>query len=817
MQLNVEQQKLIQNKNLGHSLLKGVAGSGKTTVAVCRIPFLLQNYCIEKDDHILMVTYNKSLTNYISYIYEMIQENRDRQIQLFDENADKEKLEITNIDKVTYFYFKKYIKLKNINISMADDKTSTEILQHCILSMKEKFPNVKLMEITYLPFLRKEITWIKACNYMNLSIYQQIDRVGRTSLNGGEGPQKLAKNSETRQAVFELMQLYNYRMNLNHICNFEDMVYFALKCAKEYGVKKYTHIIIDESQDLTKMQFDFIMQLYASNKNYSSLLFVADTAQSIYDTSWLIKGRSFTSIGLDMTGRSNALAKNYRTTTQIAEAAYSLIKNDDGIVSDNNYVKPSLIDRQGVYPVLKGFSTLKEEILYVKRMIIEKLSKTYKLQDIVVVARTKRLLTEVSNYFGDEVPSALYHSKDGLNFRNNDVKLLTMHSIKGLEFKVVILIGLNQRNLPSQVALREADDKEFIETMERKLLYVGMTRANERLYMSYHEKPSKFLNDIDGKFLKIQAGAVARSFYQIPVSDYMFMNQISDAYGKEESVRQWFLKELTESYQYPLKLIQIEYRVQIFSKPGYVDAVISIYKNNNLLPYILFEFKKEEEALDTAVDQLKSYMAVTKECCYGVVTNGNDFIVMNREYEIVEDIPMFDLSMLPSSTENFEYHDIVHHRVFTYSVDSDNELFVEYEGVQESFKEQKLVRLNVYSDIAAGEPILMTDELRDHKYLPFEWISSPSESFVLNVKGNSMKDANIIHGDQIVIKSQNTAQNGQIVAVELDGCTTLKRFHVMGNHIVLIAENQDYEPIMVSSDMVRVLGIAVGCIRKSGA
>ena len=97
-----------------------------------------------------------------------------------------------------------------------------------------------------------------------------------------------------------------------------------------------------------------------SGKDYSSILFVADTAQSIYDASWLIKGRSFTSIGLDMTGKSNSLAKNYRTATQIAEAAYSLIQGVGEFMGDVNFVKPSFFDKLGMYPVFRFF-TLEDE------------------------------------------------------------------------------------------------------------------------------------------------------------------------------------------------------------------------------------------------------------------------------------------------------------------------------------------------------------------------------------------------------------------------------------------------------------------------
>ena len=58
-------------------------------------------------------------------------------------------------------------------------------------------------------------------------------------------------------------------------------------------------------------------------------MFVADNTQSIYSHSWLGKGRPFTTIGFDMSGKSRVLTKNYRTTTQISSAAYNLIENDE--------------------------------------------------------------------------------------------------------------------------------------------------------------------------------------------------------------------------------------------------------------------------------------------------------------------------------------------------------------------------------------------------------------------------------------------------------------------------------------------------------
>ena len=70
MDINAEQKRIAFQDPKGHALLKGVAGSGKTSVGICRIPFLLQNYCFAKDDAILVATYNRTLVGYMTHLYE---------------------------------------------------------------------------------------------------------------------------------------------------------------------------------------------------------------------------------------------------------------------------------------------------------------------------------------------------------------------------------------------------------------------------------------------------------------------------------------------------------------------------------------------------------------------------------------------------------------------------------------------------------------------------------------------------------------------------------------------------------------------------
>jgi len=816
MQLNVEQRKIVNGKPIGHMLLKGVAGSGKTTVAVNRIPYLLSNYCISEDDKILMVTYNKTLINYIKYVYEKVEEeNKIEVITLFSNKTGG--LELKTIDSIIYAYFEEYKKQNNLNYTLLTDSNEKQsILSQSILELSKLFGDVKILDLKNISFLRDEIEWIKACNYLELEEYQSVDRLGRMGSKNSDGPQKLLKNSNTRRAIYELMLLYNKKLREKNYVDFQDMASLALKQASTRPLRKYTHIIIDESQDLTRIQLEFIKTLY-KEKPYSSIMFVADTAQSIYPQAWLVKGRSFTTIGLDMKGKSNSLAKNYRTTTQIAEAAYSLIEKDLNIVEDDNFVKPSLIDKQGSYPVFKAFEASKSENEYVADLIKNQLIKKYDYKDIAIIARTKNQLTELKNALEKTgIQCRQFQGSEAMDFNEDAVKLLTMHSIKGLEFKVVMIIGLSNKIIPSPYSFTSVEEQEIQESRERKLLYVGMTRATEKLYLSGHGEVSKFIHDINSRYININDNSKVRGYYSINIDSYQFKNKIADLYSNEEKVRQWLIRELQETYKYPLELLDVEYKVNVFSKIGLVDGVVCIHNNKNKIPYIFIEVKRKNKGINDCLEQLKSYMSACSQCQYGIATDGNEFRVINRDFEEIEDIPMFNTSMLPSSIETFEYIDLKHKRKYDFLRDSNNiaEIIVDENGSEEEYKSNSLTRLNIYSDIAAGKPIFINSEIQDKFYIPYHWLKDSINSFILKIKGDSMIEADIFDGDYVIIKKQNTADNREIVAVEVDGNATLKRFIPMGDTIFLMSENKNYEPIQVKADQASIIGVAVGVIKS---
>ena len=814
MELNVEQKKIIENKPNGHILIKGVAGSGKTTVAVNKIPFLLKNYCYASDDKVLMVTFNKSLSGYVKYIYENSKKSlQEEQIgfECFEDN--EKKLDIRTIDSLIYKCFFKYKashKIKELDIASSNE--SQNALVNAILVMAKKYPDVKILDTRYFPFIKDEILWIKACNYMELEEYQNADRLGRVS-RGIDGPQKLRKNSNVRAAIFETMLLYRDNLRKINKLDFQDLSLLALEYVNENYVPKYTHIIIDESQDLTRVQLEFIKKLY-NEKSYSSITFVADVAQSIYPQAWLVKNRSFSSIGFDMKGKSSSLSKNYRTTTQIALAAYSLIQNDEEIISDDNFVKPSLIDKQGVFPVYRGFNSKDDEGKYIVNLIKEDLSRIYDLKDIAIIARKNGQLHELKNTLDkNNIPASVFTSRDEFDFSSNTVKLVTMHSIKGLEFKVVIAVDISNKVMPLINAVNEYEDSDVLESRERKLLYVGMTRATEQLFLTSVGRPSKFIADIDYKYLRLSNKNNFRRMRRINIDDYLLTEQVSDLYSEEEKVRQWLIRELIDIYKYPIDLLRLEHQINIGSTIKYADGVVDIYRNKTKEPYIIFETKRWGIGLEKALPQLKSYLANSLSAQYGIATDGNSIIIINKSGEIINDIPIFDSSMIPSSLETYEFVDFKHNKSieFIRDINEPQEIYVNNNGKENI--EEEVAAVPIYTEIAAGMPILINECKQGEFYLPKYCFRGLNDLFILKIKGDSMINKNINDGDYVVINKQSAVDIGDIAAVEIDGNATLKTYKTMGGKVLLIPENDAYEPYIYDEEQVNVIGVAVGVIK----
>jgi repressor LexA len=118
--------------------------------------------------------------------------------------------------------------------------------------------------------------------------------------------------------------------------------------------------------------------------------------------------------------------------------------------------------------------------------------------------------------------------------------------------------------------------------------------------------------------------------------------------------------------------------------------------------------------------------------------------------------------------------------------------------------------------IAAGSPITAVENHEDTIPLRPDWLGAGQDVFALRVRGDSMIDAHIVDGDLVLVRKQESAGSGDIVAALLDGEATVKRFAREGAAVVLRPEHPTMKPIVVEAGRgeFRILGKVVGVVRQ---
>ena len=124
---------------------------------------------------------------------------------------------------------------------------------------------------------------------------------------------------------------------------------------------------------------------------------------------------------------------------------------------------------------------------------------------------------------------------------------------------------------------------------------------------------------------------------------------------------------------------------------------------------------------------------------------------------------------------------------------------------------KEMVEVPIIGKISAGIPILAVENITDTFPIPIDFVGN-CESFMLTVRGESMIEAGILDGDYILVKKQNTANNGEIVVALIDDEATVKTFYKEKDHIRLQPENSTMDPIIVPN--CEILGKVAGVFRK---
>ncbi len=123
--------------------------------------------------------------------------------------------------------------------------------------------------------------------------------------------------------------------------------------------------------------------------------------------------------------------------------------------------------------------------------------------------------------------------------------------------------------------------------------------------------------------------------------------------------------------------------------------------------------------------------------------------------------------------------------------------------------QREVSQIPVIGKVTAGNPILAVEEIED--YIPYD-IGDNDGVFALRVSGLSMKNAGILDGDIVVADKNAYVKNNDIVVALIEDEATVKRLKNDSGRVILMPENEDFEPIIAENP--QMLGKVIGCIRK---
>ena len=472
--LTREQRQVIHMKPEGAIVIKGVAGSGKTTIALCRAKHLIETQAnLFREPEVAIFTYNKTLANYAIELLHNIQKTcYDGQHTTLCKN-----IQIENFHKWAF-------RFAGIRPGTpVEDKEQIELIDELRRSLA--YQNLRVLDKSP-EFFQAEFSWIKR-RLLTREGYLSTARKGRGRTD--------RVNQHEKEIIWDLYLQYNNKLHTTGKVDFDDFAIMCLQKINENPSFKppFSHIIIDEAQDLSFAQILTITKLVSEETK--SITIIADVAQQIYKS-----GFTWSSLGLQVKGRSVEFKNNYRNPRAIAMAALSLLNNE---VDQAEFTETKVVSPGENKPIVGYFESIEMQLSYLNKEL-QNLKSTGCLDDTAILHRTHRGVQVIQEYLRNNgLQTAHLKSEWPVICDINNIKICTMSSIKGLEFNNVFVIDLTDSQIPYPPGLLDdpASNEEHI-SAERKLLYTCMTRARERLYLigSKHN-PSRFLAEIDPDLL----------------------------------------------------------------------------------------------------------------------------------------------------------------------------------------------------------------------------------------------------------------------------------------------------------------------------
>ena len=460
--LHPSQRRLVERRWNGPVRVLGGAGTGKTVVAMHRARRLARD---PQPGRILLTTFTRNLAADI--------ENNLRAICTPEEMA---RIEVTNLDRwVAHFLRRRRYRFR---IVYDRGRDAGEAWQR---ALDLKPPGLDFPDAFYGD------EWEQVVQANGVTTADEYLRVPRT----GRGV-RLGRAARAR--VWPVFEEYRAQLAERGLKEVDDAFRDAAALLREdRGALDYAAVIVDEAQDMGAQSWRLIRAIVPQGPD--DLFITGDGHQRIYGRNRVVLGRC----GIDVRGRSRKLRLNYRTTEQTRRWAARLlagraIDDLDGGADDGRGIR-SLT--RGPAPIRKHFETREEQARYISGYLEGLRDGGEPLRGVCIVARTRRERDAVAAGLEEEGLKSVTLEAGAIDDGEaEEVRLATMHRVKGLEFDRVVIASMNDGLAPLPAALEErcdAVERESAETGERALVHVAATRAKREVLVLSFGRPSRFL------------------------------------------------------------------------------------------------------------------------------------------------------------------------------------------------------------------------------------------------------------------------------------------------------------------------------------
>lgn len=457
LKLSPEQEKVARwsMNATGPTQITGGPGTGKSTVALYRVQSLIQNLhkMGQPTPLILFTTYTNALVKSSEQLLQ----------QLLGD--DMQYVVLQTADKIVWDILARSEQVrKNV---FAQDSTLAGVLK---MSMKriqstDTKKQMKVLERLDDDYLLEEICQvILARRITSQQDYLAADRRGRKS----------RLSNAQREAVWQVYEMF---VRLLVKIRKETWQQGRLRAesifASDHDFKPYDAVVVDEAQDLDPSVLRILVKMCKAPNRF---FITADPNQSIYRSgfTWSDVHESLKFQGR----RTTALKTNYRTTRQISDAALSYLAN--GAVEDES--KNSTHLYHGPMPLVRKVCSEDEEVQLLSRFLQETAHECrLSLGSCAVLCPTQAVSIFMVKELDRLGVRAAFMTGQSLDLKFSGVKVMTIHSSKGLEFPIVAMAGfINTRYAKVLENARDEGREEILERY-RRTLFVGMTRAMRAL------------------------------------------------------------------------------------------------------------------------------------------------------------------------------------------------------------------------------------------------------------------------------------------------------------------------------------------------